>query len=85
MLYGCKISYLKFVGFGTIWSVDVGDAPYEFFVHDVECIVEESRLEDHIVVMGDFKLPKISWVDFDDFGLSPLSVTTDLIAKLVDD
>jgi hypothetical protein len=50
---------------------DVGDAPYELFVRDVECIVEKSRLEDHIVAMGDFNLPKISWVDFDDFGLSP--------------
>jgi hypothetical protein len=34
--------------------------------------------------MGDFNLPKFSWVDFDDFGLSPLGVTTDLEAKLVD-
>jgi hypothetical protein len=34
--------------------------------------------------MGDFNLPKISWVDFDDFGLSSLGVTTDLEAHLVD-
>jgi hypothetical protein len=34
--------------------------------------------------MGDFNLPKISWVDFEDFGLSPLGVTTDLEANLID-
>jgi hypothetical protein len=57
---------------------------YRNWLATVECIVEKSRLEDHIVVMGDFNLPKISWVDFDDFGLSRLGVTTDLEAKLVD-
>jgi hypothetical protein len=32
--------------------------------------------------MGD--LPTIKWVDYEDFGLSPLSITTDLEAHLID-
>lgn len=63
---------------------NVGEVPYELFVRDVEQIAERSRLEDHIVVMGDFNLPRVSWTDFEDFGLSPLGVTTDLEANLVD-
>jgi hypothetical protein len=63
---------------------DVGEASYELFVRDVELIVEKSQLADHVVVMGDFNLTKIAWVDFEDFGLSPVGVTSDLEANLID-
>jgi hypothetical protein len=63
---------------------DVGEASYELFVRDIELIVEKSQLVDHVVVMGDFNLPKIAWVDFEDFGLSPVGVTSDLEAHLID-
>jgi hypothetical protein len=34
--------------------------------------------------MGDFNLPKFVMMDFEDFGFSPLGVTADLKANLID-
>jgi Endonuclease-reverse transcriptase len=63
---------------------DVGETSYELFVRDVRLIVEKSQLSDHIVIMGDFNLPKISWLDFEDFGLSPTNLHANLIDGLID-
>jgi hypothetical protein len=63
---------------------DVGEAAYDLFVRDIELIVGKSQLTDRILILGDFNLPKIVWMDFEDFGLSPLGVSTDLEANLID-
>jgi hypothetical protein len=48
---------------------------FEFFVRDAELIVVKSRPVDRIVVMSDFNLPKITWVNFEGFGLSASRLT----------
>ena len=65
---------------------NIGSAPYELFVEDIENLIENSHITDRVLVLGDFNLPKISWlpIDIDSEELSPIGVTTDLEANLVD-
>jgi hypothetical protein len=57
---------------------DVGEVSNDRFVREIELIVGK------VVVMGDLNLPKVSWLNFEDFGLSPVGVSSDLEANLID-
>jgi hypothetical protein len=39
---------------------------------------------DRILVLGDFNLPKVAWLKFEDFDLTPTGIFTDLEADLID-
>jgi hypothetical protein len=63
---------------------DIGKYPYEAFVRDIETIAKNSRIMDKIIVLGDFNLPKVAWLKFEDFDLTLTGIFTDLEAELID-
>jgi hypothetical protein len=62
---------------------DVGKLANEWFVVDVNAIVDRSGVTDRIRVLGDFNLPKIGWgLQENGVGFMPVNVTTDLESNL---
>jgi hypothetical protein len=59
---------------------DVGKRARDLFVEDIKAITDNSDL---ILVLCDFKLPKVRWKIDEESGYVPLNVTTDLESDLI--
>jgi hypothetical protein len=63
---------------------DVGERAFELFVEDIEVIMDNSGLQNFILILGDFNLPEFKWkVDEESGSMIPLNVTSDLERDLI--
>jgi hypothetical protein len=54
------------------------------YVEDIEAITDNSELQDFILILGDFNLPKVKWkVDEKSGSMMPLNVTSDLESDVI--
>jgi hypothetical protein len=63
---------------------DVGALAFELFVEEIEAVMDNSGLQDVILIIGDFNLPEFKWkVDEESGSMIPLNVTSDLESDLI--